>query len=294
MVKWLSAIPSPLTPLIFISNRRILMTETLVKDYYSTHVRGEWRRLVQDAYHRLEWETTLHFLEKYLPKKGLILDAGGGPGRYTLELASRGYQMVLFDLTPANLEFARRQVKRRKLQSQVVSFVEGSLVDLSCFESNSFDAVICLGGPLSHIINEEYRNRAITELLRLAKPAAPVFASVMGRLSLLVVELELFQPEIEMPHFIEIRDTGTYQGGSGFTACHFFLPEELRQAFEEQGVKVLEMVGLEGIGSHHARKINQLAKNDLRWKIWLETHFQTCTHPAVVGRAEHMLIVCRK
>jgi hypothetical protein len=116
----------------------------------------------------------------------------------------------------------------------------------------------------------------------------------MGRLSLLVIELDLFQHEIEMPHFTSIRDTGDYPGGSGFTACHFFLPEELRQAFEKQGAAVLEMVGLEGIGSHHARKINQLARHELRWKIWLETHFQTCTHPAVVGRAEHMLIICRK
>ncbi len=270
------------------------MTENLVKDFYTTHVRGEWRRLVRDAYHRLEFETTLHYLEKYLPEKGLILDAGGGPGRYTFELASRGYQVVLLDLTPANLEFARRQVRRRKLPERVVSVVEGSIVDLSRFESSSFDAVICLGGPLSHILDEQQREQAISELLRLTKPGAPLFVSVMGRLSLLVIELDLFQHEIEMPHFTSIRDTGDYPGGSGFTACHFFLPEELRQAFENQGAAVLEMVGLEGISSHYARKINQLARNELRWKIWLETHYQTCTHPAVVGRAEHMLIVCRK
>jgi SAM-dependent methyltransferase len=270
------------------------MSESLVRDYYTSHIRGEWRRLVQDAYHRLEFETSLHYLEKYLPEKGLVLDAGGGPGRYTLELAQRGYQVVLLDLTPANLEFARRQVKRRKLQDRVVSVVEGSIVDCSQFESNSFDAVICLGGPLSHVLDEGQRDRAIAELLRLARKGAPVFVSVMGRLSLLVIELDLFQPEIEMPHFTEIRDTGSYQGGSGFTACHFFLPEELRKAFEKQGAAVLEMIGLEGIGSHHARKINQLAKNEVRWKIWLETHFQTCTHPAVVGRAEHMLIICTK
>jgi SAM-dependent methyltransferase len=270
------------------------MTETLVKDYYTTHVLGEWRRLVQDAYHRLEFVTTLHYLEKYLPEKGLILDAGGGPGRYTFELAPRGYQVVLLDLAPANLEFVRRQVKRRKLQERVVSVLEGSIVDLSRFESNSFDAVICLGGPLSHVLEEQQRGQAISELLRLTKPGAPLFVSVMGRLSLLVIELDLFQHEIEMPHFTSIRDTGDYQGGSGFTACHFYLPEELRQAFENQGASVLEMVGLEGIGSHHPRKINQLARNEQRWKIWLETHYQTCTHPAVVGRAEHMLIVCRK
>ena len=270
------------------------MTETLVKGYYSSQVRAEWRRLIQDAYHRLEFETTLHFLEKYLPQNGLILDAGGGPGRYTIELAKRGYQVVLLDFTPANLAFARRQIRRNKLQERVAGVVEGSIVDLSQFTSNSFDAVVCLGGPLSHVLEEHKRDQAISEFIRLARKDAPVFASVMGRLSLLVIELALFQPEIEMPHFKEIRDTGNYQGGRGFTACHFFLPEELRQAFENKGTEVFEMVGLEGIGSHHDRKVNQLAKDEQRWKIWLETHYQTCTHPAVVGISEHMLIVCRK
>jgi hypothetical protein len=26
----------------------------------------------------------------------------------------------------------------------------------------------------------------------------------------------------------------------------------------------------------------------------MQTHLKTCTHPAVVGMSEHMLIVCRK
>jgi SAM-dependent methyltransferase len=270
------------------------MTETLVRDYYTGQVRKEWRRLVKNAYRWLEFETTLHFLEKYLPKNGLVLDAGGGPGRYTIELAKRGYEVVLLDMTPANLEFARRQIKRAKVQDKVKNIVEGSIVDLSQYADESFEAVVCLGGPLSHVLERHKMETAIKELIRVAKKGAPLFVSVMGRLSLLVIELILCPDEIEMPHFIQIRDNGGYEGGQGFTACHFFLPEELNAAFSEKGVTILEMAGLEGISSHHARKANQLAKDEKRWKTWLETHYQTCTHPAVVGMSEHMLIVCRK
>lgn len=270
------------------------MTETLVRDYYTGCVRKEWRRLARDAYHGLEFSTTLHFLEKHLPPNGLILDAGGGPGRYTVELAGRGYQVVLLDMTPANLKAARRQVKRAGVQDKVVSIVEGSIVDLSRFADNTFDATLCTGGPLSHVLDAGKRERAISELIRVTKPGGPIFVSVMGRLSLLVIELVECQPEIEMPHFTQIRDTGDYEGGSGFTACHFFLPEELRAAFSDQGVTVLEMAGLEGLGTHHVREVNRLAKDEKRWQIWLETHFQTCTHPTVVGVSEHLLIVCRK
>jgi SAM-dependent methyltransferase len=265
-----------------------------VKKYYSATVRKEWRRLVRSPYFKLEFDTTMHFLGKYLPKKGRILDAGGGPGRYTIELAKRGYRMTLLDLTPANLDFARRKIRREKVQDQVEAIVEGSIADLSRFEDESFDAVICTGGPLSHILDAWRRNRAVRELIRVAKNRAPVFVSVMSRLSVQVIELTLFPHEIEMPFFKIARDTGDYRGMSGFTACHFFLPEELERAFAGKGVKILDLAGLQGISARQSKATNALARHPKRWKTWMETHYLTCTHPAVVGMSEHMLIVCRK
>jgi ubiquinone/menaquinone biosynthesis C-methylase UbiE len=268
--------------------------EKRVKRYYTRYVRKEWNRLVKDPYHKLEFDTTLYFLKKYMPKKGLVLDAGGGPGRYTIELAKQGYDVILLDIAPANLEFAKRQIKKAKLQNKVKEFVEGSIVDLSKFNDNTFDAVICLGGPLSHVLNKKERDKAISELIRVAKKGAPIFISVMSKLSVFVSELKSFQHEIGHPLFKKIRDTGDYPGGYGFTSCHFFLPEELKDSFKGKNVKILEMVGLEGLGSHFEEKINKLAKNKKRWKIWLETHYKTCTHPVVVGISEHILIICKK
>lgn len=61
-----------------------------VRRYYAGNVKNEWDRLQSDPYHRLEFGTTLECLKRYLPKRGLILDAGGGPGRYTVEPAREG------------------------------------------------------------------------------------------------------------------------------------------------------------------------------------------------------------
>jgi SAM-dependent methyltransferase len=269
------------------------MSEAVVKTFYSQQVRNEWRRLVKDAYHSLELMTTLRSLEKYLPGQGQVLDAGGGPGRYTLELAQRGYQVTLLDLTPENVAFAQRMIRRKGFKRRAQA-VEGSITDLSRFPDDTFDGVVCTGGPLSHIVDLQQRGLAIRELLRVTKPGAPVFISVMSRLSVIVVELELFQNEFEMPVHTIIRETGDIDGLTGFTACHFFLPEELRAEIEAQGATIVEMVGLEGLASNHRKAINKLAKSAARWQVWLETHFQTCTHPAVVGTSEHMLAVCKK
>jgi SAM-dependent methyltransferase len=270
------------------------MTDMLVKKFYTENLRSEWRRLVKDAYHRLEFNTTLHFLDKYLPAHGSVLDAGGGPGRYTLELAKKGYDVSLVDATQANLEFAKRMVRRHGVQTRVKQIIPGSIVDLSQFPEDSFDGILCSGGPLSHILDARDRTQAISELRRVAKPGAPIIVSVMSRLSVLIVILIESQLEIGLPHFEQVLETGDYLGGHGFTACHFFLPEEFRQAFTRPDLEILEMAGVQGISSHHNRQLNQLAKDEKRYKIWLETHLQTCTHPAVVGMSEHMLMVCKK
>lgn len=270
------------------------MSDSLVTEYYASQVRQEWRRLVSDAYHRLELITTLHFLEKYLPQHGLVLDAGGGPGRYTLELARKGYDVCLLDATQANLEFARRQLKRHGVLRRVRQIVNGSIVDLSPFPDATFDAVLCSGGPLSHVLDPQHRESAVSELVRVARPGAPLFVSVISRIGVLQVILVYGQHEIEQPHFELARDTGDYLGGHGFTACHFFLPEELQQAFTRPELQILVIAGLEGLSSGHSKELNKLARDEARFKVWLETHFQTCTHPSVVGMSEHMLLVCRK
>lgn len=267
---------------------------TDVRQFYSDTVAKEWRRLARDPYHRLEFDTTMHFLQKYLPAGGHILDAGGGPGRYTIALAKQGYDLTLLDYTPANLEFARRRIRREKVGQRVKQVLEGSIVDLSQFADNSFDAVICTGGPLSHVLEARERDQAVRELIRVAKPGAPVFVSVMGRLSLLVIELTLFPEELEMPHYAEIVEHGGYKGEYGFTACHFFLPEELRALFEDKPVGIVQMAGLEGISSNHRRHFHKVYKNENQRRVWLDTHYRTCTHPSIVGTSEHMLLVARK
>ena len=36
-----------------------IVTDSRVKEYYTDHLRKEWRRLAQDVYHQLEFQTTL-------------------------------------------------------------------------------------------------------------------------------------------------------------------------------------------------------------------------------------------
>lgn len=271
------------------------MAKKLVKKYYEEYGIKEWRRLVKDPYHQLEFDTTMHFLKKYLPKKGLILDAGGGPGRYTIELAKLGYDVVLLDLTPELLKIAKRRIKKEKVQNKVKQILQGSIDNLSMFENNTFDAVICLGGVLSHLVNKKQREEAIDELIRVAKKTALIFVSVIGRLAICMNAINYLWPEmLTAPNvFRKHMIKGDYFGEYGFAPEHSYLPEELKKEFENK-TKVLEMVGLEGIFSTHEKRYNKVYKLKKYNKILWETHLKTCTHPSIVGISEHFMIICKK
>jgi len=278
------------------------MSKQRIRSYYSDMREEEWRRLIRDPYHRLEFDTTMHFFKEYSPRKGLVLDAGGGPGRYALELAKLGYDVVLLDLTPELLDIARNQVKKARVTNRVKQVLQGSIDDLSMLDDNTFDAVICLGA-LSHVVDKEDRERAIDELVRVAKKNATIFVSVIGRLAILVCGLVHWPEDMEIDGLYQkLYDTGDYRGGPGihargrsFAPCYLYLSEELEDSFKKRGVKVLEMVGLQGLATRHQKETNRLFKKYPKgWKNWQELHLRTCTHRSMVDNSQHFMIICRK
>ena len=80
-----------------------------VKDFYNESAEKEFTRTTKNAAHMLEFQTTEFFYKKYLKKGMKILDAGGGPGRYTVDLAKQGYHMTLLDISDKELEVAKRK-----------------------------------------------------------------------------------------------------------------------------------------------------------------------------------------
>jgi ubiquinone/menaquinone biosynthesis C-methylase UbiE len=265
-----------------------------VRKYYSGQVKKEWKRLESSPFHRLEFLTTMRYIERYLPKNGHVLDAGGGPGRYTIELAKRGYKVTLLDLTPELLRLAVKKIKEAKVGNKIDAIVEGDIRNLSLFKDNTFDAVICTGAPLSHVLKKKDRTKAIKELRRVAKKGAPIFISVIGLYAVLSKAIWAFPNETTMDYFKTYRDTGDYFGGHGFIDTHMYREPELRGDVQKAGLKVLKTVGLEGLASPNELKFNKMCANKRMWKAWLQTHFKTCEIQSVVNTSQHMLIVARK
>jgi len=268
----------------------------LVKDYYKQFSNYEWERLIVNRYQKLEWDTTQIFLKKYLPKKGLILDAGAGPGRYTIDLAKRGCDVVLLDFSKENVELAKIKVKAAKQEKKVKDLIEGTIVDLSKFKNNSFDAVICLGGPLSHVEKKD-RQKAVNELIRVAKKGAPIFVSVMGKYAILIEILRRWPEEIKndisFKNLIEYGDDFNFGPDKSVKSyCHFFTVDELESLFPKNKIKQLEIVGLEGFTVTQSKEYNTIDKKTKQ--NWDKMHKSLCTLKTTADISNHMLIIVKK
>ena len=266
-----------------------------ITDTYNSDPGREWNRLVEDTYHSLEFTITWHHLSQHLPPAGQILDAGGGPGRYSLALCRAGYQVTLLDLSEGNIHFACQQFKEEPLevQSRLSEAAVGDVTNLSRFGDKTFEAVLCLGGVLSHIQPAQARRRAITELVRVCKPQGIVAVSGVGYLAVLRTILMEFSHEILWPTWFEFLQTHDSAGPTQ-TDWHWYTAADLRGLAESHGLTTLIMAGCQGLSSSLIEATNHLAEDPVKWRRWLDLLLQTSTDPAVVEMAEHILYVGRK
>jgi SAM-dependent methyltransferase len=271
-----------------------------VRAAYAADPQREWDRLTSGAQDRLEWVVTRHALARHLPPpdgRRRVLDAGGGPGRYTIALAGQGYRLTLLDLCPALLELARRRIAEAPdaVRGRVEGLVEGSITDLGRFGDGAFDAVLCLGGPLSHLLDPGQRRLAVQELRRVARPGVPLFVSAMNRIAGLRGPVEGWEIDFLDRFLAEYFHTGVVPMSSKPISLYHFWPEELVALLEEQGLAVERLYGTNGIGAHlREEHLLRLMADPGRWPLWEAALLQTCDHPNVVGVSRHLLAVARR
>lgn len=257
----------------------------------------EWNRLDAGAQARLEYLITRHALGKHLPRAGAgrVLDAGGGPGRYTIALAEQGYHVTLLDLSPRLLDLAQRKIAAlpASTQARIDAIVEGSITDLSRFPDGGFDAVLCLGGPLSHVVDPAARMGAIGELGRVTRPGGLLFVSVLGRIGAYrsaVQWIDWFDGV-----FPAVAETGRTTIGPGKAPAYFYVPDELCADLTQVGLEVVHLYGCQGIGAHlDEANLLALMADRKRWPLWERELLATCDHPAIVGVSNLILAVARK
>jgi S-adenosylmethionine-dependent methyltransferase len=265
-----------------------------IEAFYDRNAQNEWDRLDR---HRTEFAITLRAFEEHMPPPPLdVLDIGGGPGRYSIALAKRGYKVTLMDLSKRCLEFA----KGKALESgiELTDYRHGTALDLSTFLDESFGVVVLMG-PLYHLLEEDRRLRAIREARRVLKSNGLLFATIITRYApvrwaaknepeLVEQERKILETGIWRPSL----DGTPSQARVGFTDSYFANPVEMRQLMESEKFETLDLVACEGVISLIEEKVNELPGPV--FDAWVELNYKLSEDPGVHGGAEHLLYVGRK
>jgi S-adenosylmethionine-dependent methyltransferase len=263
-----------------------------VRAAYDADPEREWQRLEQ---HRTEFAVTLRAMGEFLPAPpARLLDVGGGPGRYAIELARRGYQVTLFDLSVACLHMARERAAAAGVT--LVAAAQGTATDLSRFPDQGFGAVLLMG-PLYHLLEHAQRRQALAEAVRVLRPGGVLLAAFITRHAILrwAAANDPLWPLENPQDLASIVETGILPPrgalGSGFVAW-FAHPIEIEPLLSGAGLELLALLGVEGVVSMIEEGVNALRGE--AWDFWVDLNYRLATDPSIHGGVEHLLAVAAK
>ena len=264
-------------------------------EYYSKF--DEWGRLDREP---LEFQINWHFIQKYIPSSGTVLDNGAGPGKYAMRLADLGFNVTLTDLVPKLVEVAQDKAKELNLENHFNGFHEADARDLSIFADEQFDAALALG-PMYHLQKEADRQKAIQELYRVTKQNGIVFVAFMPRIKHVLASLmnpHNWRPNDNMDSIAEFMKTGEFNhvDDGRFTGAYYYNVEDIKPFMESRGFETLDLIGSTNIGT--------LLTNE-QWEYWrnrgeeefdklMELLKETASNPHVLGVSSHLLYIGKK
>jgi len=206
------------------------------REYAEEFTEREWRSLFRrKVYDELVWTFTMPYLPK---EKSLVLDAGGGSGRWTLDFTYLGHHVVLLDFSRPMLNLAKEKTERL-LKAGAADLV---LADIHClpFRSETFDFVFVEADPFTQGGTKEEVLAALRQLYQVLKARRFMVGSVSGRYAIVASEIQKAKTIKDVDEAIQILKTGKYVAISGESTSmlYLFTPSELREALKEIGFRV--------------------------------------------------------
>lgn len=261
--------------------------------YYSRF--DEWGRLDREP---LEFLINWHYMKKYLPKSGDVLDNGAGPGKYAMELAKEGYHVTLADITPRFVEMAKEKADELGLTHKFNGFHVLNATTLKGIASDRYDASLMLG-PLYHLQKEDEREAAVNELWRVTKKNGIVFVAFQSRMRMLLTSLlypQAWKPHDNMASIHSFMDGGIFNhhDKGRFTGAYYYNVEEIKPFMEKSGFETVDLIGSSSIGALVNNEQKQYWKERGEHRELIDLLVKTAEDPSVLGVSSHLLYIGRK
>ena len=261
-----------------------MQTKDYLREYYERY--DEDGRLLS-KHGQVEFKTTMKYIEKYLKNNDKVLEIGAATGRYSHELARKGYCVDAVELIEHNIDL----FKKNTLENEQVTITQGNAMDLSFIETDTYDITLLLG-PMYHLYSVGDKIKALSEAIRVTKKNGIVFvAYCMGDASVLsygFIRGEIF-------NIIEkcMIDTKTFDTFSNpWDIFELYRKEDIDELRGQFDVTQLHFVAADGYTNHMRDIVDKM--DDEMYELFLKYHFATCERQDMVGLSHHTLDIFRK
>jgi ubiquinone/menaquinone biosynthesis C-methylase UbiE len=245
----------------------------------------------------LEFVRTQALLERYLPAPpAVVAGVGGGPGRYAVWLAERGYRVHLVDPVALHVEQARAAAKGWP-GAMLASAEVGDARALRLPDASA-DAVLLLG-PLYHLPERAERLQALAEARRVCRRGGVIIAAAISRFASTLDGLR--GGYLEDPAFAALaagdRQDGRHRNPTGdpayFTTAYFHRPEDLAAECSAAGLAHEATFAVEG-AAWLLPDLDARLADERRRAVLLTALAALEAEPALLGVSAHLLVVARR
>lgn len=244
----------------------------------------EDKRLIR-KYGQVEYLTSMKYIHEYLGsnEKAKILDVGAGTGRYSVQLANEGYDVTAVELVKHNLGVL-------KSKGSAVKAYQGTALDLSRFEENTFDMTLVFG-PMYHLYTFEDKVKALQEAKRVTKVGGVILvAYCMNEYSVITygfvennIRKCVAEGKLSEDFHVIAEPEDLYD---------YVRIEDITKIKDEAGLQRIKLISADGPANYMRSVIN--AMDDETFKLFIDYHFATCERHELLGASAHTLDILRK
>jgi 2-polyprenyl-3-methyl-5-hydroxy-6-metoxy-1,4-benzoquinol methylase len=248
-----------------------------ILDYYKNY--DEDGRLFRDKAHLPEYLTTIRYFDRLFTPTSQILDACAGTGRYSFYLANQGHNVTACDLSQHHINI----IKSKPEAERLVDITVCNVLDLSRFNDNSYDVVLCMGA-MYHLPSDKEKLQAIQECTRVCKVGGLVVLSYLNYYSIVAAEVSKGLGDLDdvLAAFEDNSDC----------LWKATTPAKMEQYVQDAGLDMVHNIGTDGISFVLAEKVN--AATDEAFDKWMDYIYKHCEEESIVGYSMHGLLFGRK
>ena len=234
---------------------------------------------------QVEYITSMKYIHEFLGenKSEKILDVGAGTGRYSVQLAQEGYDVTAVELVKYNLGIL-------KSKKSTVKAYQGTALNLSRFEENSFDMTLVFG-PMYHLYNFEDKVKALEEAKRVTKVGGVILvAYIMNEYSVITYGFK----ENNIRQCVEDgKVTDDFHVISEPKDLYDYVRiEDIHSISDAVGLKRIKLVAADGPANYMRPVLN--AMDEETFDLFMKYHLSTCERPELLGASAHTLDILTK